>query len=102
MRRKTGGLGDQTLPKHVRAEEHLVVPLNEMMEGMADLARACGVLGVEKLQHGHHKVRREGGWGKGKGRGEGGGVEQKARDTIIILGCGLGGGERGRSGCGAN
>lgn len=53
------------MPQHVRAEQDVVVLLDKMMEGMADSARACRVLGVEELQHGHHKVRGEGGWGGG-------------------------------------
>lgn len=62
--RQGGGIGHQPLPEHVRAEKNLVVPLDEMVEGMADQARARRVLGVEELQHGHHKVRGKGGWGK--------------------------------------
>ena len=63
---KRDGCGNQPLPEHVRAEKNLVMPLNEMVEGRANSARARRVLGVQELQHGHHKVRGEGDWGRGK------------------------------------
>jgi len=52
--RKGDGLGDQTLPKHVRAKKGLVIRLDKMVEGRADSAHARRVFGAKKLQHKDH------------------------------------------------